>query len=380
MLKILLSCFITLTSLHAGAAEPYRIGLSLGLTGQYAAIVLHQAQGIKLWAKNVNGRGGLLGRPVELVIYDDTSDPATAAKLYEQLIHKDRVDFLLGPYSTPITAAAAAVAAANGWPMLVTGGSADSLWEKGYKHIIGAYSPASQFQVGLFELMLEAKISRIAVIHADDGFSISMADSAKTLANRYNLTIVHLESFRKGTVDLNGPLARAKAAKAEALLVEGHFDESINARRALKTMKWTPRLFFASVGPAVDKFGDVLKGDAEDTFTSTMWESRLRYPSSQEFDKNYKRTWNMPPSYHAAMIYAGGQVLESAAKSAGSLERMQLAKTLQDMNSITIIGRYGVDATGKQLRQQSFIAQWRNGRREIVYPKTLATTAPVIHP
>lgn len=360
------------------AAEPYRIGLSLGITGKYAAIALHQMQGIQLWAREVNARGGLLGRPVTLVIHDDRGEEATAASLYERLIREDKVDFLLGPYSSPLSAEAARVAVAHGWPLLVTGGSADSLWEKGHKQIFGIYAPASQYQVGLFELMVDAGISRVAILHADDNFSVSAATAARTLADRYGITVAHMESFRKGTVDLAGPVTRAREARAEALVVDGHLDESVNARRAIKTAAWKPRLYYATVGPATDKYAEILKEDAENTFTSTLWEPVLRYPGSPAFNEGYRNAWNMSPSYQAALSYAGGQVLESAAKQANSLDRQKLAQVLQEMNVMTILGRYGVDATGKQIRQRSFIVQWRNGRREIVHPKPLATVAPVL--
>lgn len=382
-MKICMKTFtMLLLALHCGviaAAEPFRIGLSLGLSGRFAEMSDQQQKGLRLWERDVNARGGLLGRPVQVMIQDDRSDPVVVRERYEQMINASEVDFLFAPYSSPLTGVAALVSEKHGWPMIVAGAGADSMWEKGYKGLIGVWSPSSLYMPGLFEVMVKTGLSRIAILHADgDNFALALADSAKVLAKRYGMTVVHAEPFPKAEKDLSGQAARSRAAEAEAVITCGHLEESVNMRLALKRIGWTPRLYFATVGPAVQAYGAYLKADAEFAFSSTLWEASANYPGARNFFDNFSRAWGKEPSYHAATAYAGGQVLEAAVVRAKSLDRASLATTLFQMDTMTILGRYGVGRTGKQLRQQSFIIQWQKGKREIVHPEELATAKPVI--
>src|SRR5210317_143903 len=108
-----------------------RIGATASLSGGYQVPGTSQAQGLRMWADDVNKRGALLGKRVELVTYDDTSDAATSAALYEKLITEDRVDLLIGPYGSDITLAAAEVADRHGIPMVAAGAAARGIWMRG---------------------------------------------------------------------------------------------------------------------------------------------------------------------------------------------------------------------------------------------------------
>ncbi|RJQ41034.1 MAG: hypothetical protein C4550_02560 [Nitrospiraceae bacterium] len=102
---LIISFLFFLMAWPAFAAEPIKIGVSLGLTGKYSEMSNMQMKGFRLWEKEVNERGGILDRKVEVLIRDDRSDPQTAKSIYEQLILKDKVDFVFGPYSSGITEA-----------------------------------------------------------------------------------------------------------------------------------------------------------------------------------------------------------------------------------------------------------------------------------
>ena len=134
MIKTLIVLFLLAsTAAQSGGAEPVKIGLTLGLTGKYAEMSKNQMNGFRLWEKQVNSRGGLLGRDVKIIIYDDKSDPQTAKSLYEQLILKDKVDLLFGPYSSEITEAILPLTEKYGYPVIASGASSDNLFQKGYR-------------------------------------------------------------------------------------------------------------------------------------------------------------------------------------------------------------------------------------------------------
>jgi len=372
---ILLFCL----ALASRAEEPVKIGLTLGLTGKYSEMSDMQMKGFRLWERDVNSRGGILGRKVTLVIYDDKSDPQTAKSLYEHLIVKEKVDLLFGPYSSEITEAIPPVTEKYGYPVLASGASADRLWQKGYKYIFGVFTPASRYSVGFLELLVVNNLNDIAIVYADDSFSRDIAEGTKKWAERLGLKVVLFEGFKKGTENLDGFARRARESRAQVLIVCGHFDEAVNMRLSLKRIGWYPRAYYASVGPTMQAFYDRLKADADYTFSSSQWEHHggLLPPGCHAFHGAFIKTYKEEPSYHAAEAYAAGQIMEEAIKKAGSLDRDRLMDILSTLDTMTITGRYGVDRTGMQVKHFNLIIQCQNGKKEVVWPEKLRTAKAV---
>lgn len=366
----------------AEAAEPLRIGLTLSQTGPYARMGSMQKAGYDLWQQEVNARGGILGRPVELVLRDDRSSPDQARALYVELIDRDRVDLVFGPYSSAITAAVSEVAEVRRYPMLASGAAAEGLWNRGYRYLFGLYTTSDRYAVGFLEMLAEAGIDVVGIVSADDSFSTSVADGAQRWAERFGLRAIRAETFPKGQGDLSQPLLAVRDGGARALLVCGHLDESVNAAKALGRLGWRPEAYFSPVGPALPEYGQQLGAAAEGTFSASQWvnHERLPLPGSAAFHRNFSNAHGEAPSYHAAAAYAGGQVLEAAVGQAASLERERLRDALATLNATSIIGRYGVDPTGRQVRHFVLTIQWQEGKQEVVWPVELRTAAPRFPP
>jgi branched-chain amino acid transport system substrate-binding protein len=377
---LIISFLLFFIAFPASAQEPLiKIGVSLGLTGKYSEMSDMQMKGFRLWESDVNKRGGLFGKKVQLIIYDDKSDTQTAKSLYEHLILNDKVDLVFCPYSSEITEAALPITEKYGYPLLASGASADRLWQKGYKYVFGVVTPASRYSVGFLELLVKNDLQDIAIVHADDAFSTDIANGTKKWAERFGLKVVLFEGFKKGTENLDDIAKKARASKAQVLIVCGHFNESVNMRLSLKRIKWYPKAYFASVGPALPAFHDKLKSDVNYVFSSSQWEHHggVKPTGCNEFYNAYIQVYNEKPSYHAATTYAGGQILEAVIKKAGSLDREKIRVILLSMDVISIIGRYGVDRTGLQTKHFNLIIQWQNGKKEVVWPDALKTAEPV---
>ena len=376
-IALLLSIAMFVFQTPCMAEKPIKIGVSLGLTGRFAVMSDALNKGFKLWEQNVNNENGILGRPVRLIVKDDQSDPGRAVTIYQELIKKERVDFLFAPYSSLITAAVLPVAEKNDMPLLIAGAAADSLWEKGYRNAIGIYTSASKFALGFLELIVLNDLDRITVVYADDPFSVDLAQSAKKWAKRFGLNIVAFERFKKGTLNLEPLAVKAKENNSQVLMVCGHMNEAVNMSKALKKIGWRPKAFYASVGPALQGFYDRCGLDAESVFGTSLWEPRANYPGAQKFNQQFIETYGETPGYHAGLAYAAGQVLKKAVGEAGSINKEKVRDALFHLDTMTIIGRFGVDKTGKQIRQQTFIIQWQNGRKELVWPNQIKTAKPV---
>ena len=360
------------------AAGLLKIGLTLGLSGKYSGMSDMQMKGFKLWEKETNSKGGILGKSVRVIIYDDKSDTRTARSLYEALISKDRVDLVFGPYSSQITEAILPVTEKNGHPVLVSGAAADQLWEKGYKYVFGTYTPASKYSVGFLEMLVDRDLNDIAIVYAEDLFSTGIAGGTRKWAERFGLRTRLFEGF-KDTSNIEELARTVKAANVQALIVCGHFDASVAFRLSLKKIGWYPRAYFASVGPTMQAFYDRLRKDAENVFSSSQWEHLVTkpFPGCCEFHEKFVKAYKEEPSYHAATAYAAGQILEAAVTKAGSLDRDKVRDVLASMETMSIMGRYGVDRTGKQVKHFNFITQWQNGKKEVVWPEDLRTAKPV---
>lgn len=379
---VLSGILILLTAAVSDCSEdPITIGVSLSLTGKYAAMGKMQKNGFELWESHINSRNGILGREVKMRIIDDRSAPDAAAAIYTQLIEKEKVDLVFGPYSSGISEAVLPVTEKHGYPVLVSGASADKLWKQGYKYAFGVYTPASKYIVGFLQLLVHHKLKTIAIVSADDAFSLSISEGAMKWAERFRLKTAMVETFKKGRKDLSLLAKAAKDSGAESLIVCGHLNESVNMRAALKSVGWRPGAYYSSVGPATDQFYGILGDDANFTFSSSQWEESVgkHFPGGDQFISSFKMIYGQSPTYHAATAYAAGMILEAALTKTGSLDKKRLRDTLSVMDTMTVIGRYGVDNYGFQVRHFPLIIQWLNNEKKVVWPEKLKQTDPVFH-
>lgn len=363
-----------------GAAEPLRIGLTLGLSGPYARPSLMQHQGYLLWQEQVNQRGGLLGRPVAMIIHDDRGEKGRAKRLYEKLIFEKKVDLFFGPYSSGITEAILPITESRKIPLLISGASSDRIWQQGYRYVFGLFIPASRYVVEFLEMIALAGMDGVAILHAGDSFSVNVAQGTRDWAEKFGMRILLFRDFSKESHDFNGLAKEARQSGASALVLCGYFDESVAMRLALKEIGWYPRAFFATVGPALDEYRQRLGEDADLVFTSSQWEAEAMFGSRDRelFVEPFRRKFGVEPSYHAAVAFAAGQILEAALDRTRSLDREKLRNVLANMDAISIIGRYGVDRHGMQIKHFPLTLQWQQGKKEIVWPESLATSQPLL--
>ncbi|MCX8030613.1 MAG: amino acid ABC transporter substrate-binding protein [Thermodesulfovibrionales bacterium] len=375
VLYILISCLLCM---NAYGSEPIKIGVSLSLTGIYSPMGNYQKNGFQLWEKHINEKGGLLNREVKIIIHDDKSNPEIAKAIYAQMILEEKVDFLFGPYSTPITNAILPLAEKYNYPLLISGAAGDSLWEQNFKNAIGVYTPTSKIPYSFLEMLLNHDIRKLAIFYSDDQFSRDLANAFLANVNKYNLKISLVESFKKDSKDLKYLAKKTKESSVEALILAGHFQEAVNMRKALKAIKYYPKVFYAHIGASIDAYRRELGDDANLTFASSLWEVEANFPNSKKFYEDYLKNFKELPQYHSALAYATGQVFEEAVKRVNSLDKEKLREAFFKMDIIIIIGRYSIDKTGKQKRQQVFVTQWQKGTKKIVWPPNFSNSKPII--
>jgi branched-chain amino acid transport system substrate-binding protein len=364
----------------AQAQTPIRIGASLSQTGSYAEPGQNQLRGYQLCVKHANENGGLLDRRIELVTADDKSQSALAARIYEKLITQDKVDALLGPYSSPVTEAVADVNEKYRMPMLAPGAASTSIFRKGRKYIFMVYSPAETYFDDLVDMAAGRGLKTIAIFHEDSIAMNAIAKGTAEAAKRNGLQILLMEPYPKGTRSFRGILRKVETANPDVVAAAAYFNDSVAITRQMRELKINPRILGVAIGPALPKFYEALGRGAESIYGSSQWEPdwttrrevAQRYPGAREFVDTYKREFaGAEPSYHSASGYAACGLLLEAIKRTGSLDHEKLRETLLKFDLDTVFGAFKVDADGFQVGHRMQMFQWRNGHKVIMSPEGL---------
>ena len=355
------------------AQTPIRIGASLSLTGTYAALGQNQQRGYQLCAKNVNEKGGVLGRKIEFVFYDDRSEPATGVRLYERLISEDKVDAIMGPYSSAITEAVANVSEKYKMPMIAPMASTTSIFRKGRKFVFMVQSPAEVYLEGLLDEAARRGLKTVAFIYEDTLFPKATVEGSIEIAKKKGLNVAFVEAYPKGNTDFSGLLTKVRAANPDVLGAATYFDDAVAITRQMKELNVNPKMYGVTVGGDLPKFYELLGKNAEYVYGATQWEPELPYPGSKELAEQYKKDFpGGSLSYHAAGGYAGCEVLVNAIRQAGSLDGAKVREAILKTDVKNVYGGFKVDPDGFQISHKMVMFQWQDGKKVIVWPSDLA--------
>jgi len=365
-----------LAPIPAHAQAPIKVGASLSLTGTYAQPGSYQKEGYELCADHVNAKGGLLGRKIEFVFYDDQSMPATGVRLYEKLITEDKVDAVMGPYSSPITEAVANVSEKYQKVMVSPLAATTSIFKKGRKYIFMVISPAEAYLDGLVDMAARRGLKTIAVINEDTLFTKASAVGVAEIAKKKGMQVVFQEAYPKGNTDFSALLTKLKAANPDVIAASTYFDDAVAITRQMKELNVNAKMYGVTVGGDLPKFYELLKQNAEYVYGATQWEGNLPYPGQKEFVDSYQKKFGHEPVYHSAAGYAGCVIYGEAVKRAGTLDSDKVRDQLLKLETRTFFGDYKVDGDGFQVAHKMVMFQWQDGKKVTVWPDDLANGKP----
>ena len=349
------------------------IGATMSETGAYSTQGVAARNGYKLCEKHINERGGLLGRDIEFLIYDDESDSDRAIELYERLITEDEVDAIMGPYGSTLTEAVAPVTERHQMVHISPLAATSSIWEQGREYLFMVLPPAELFLAGLIEMGYENDLERVAIIHEDELFPAAAADGAVELAEEMGLEVVLYENYETGTDDFSGLLAEVENRDAQILgMAASPLDDFITATQQMKEHNVNVQMFGTS--GAVEEFQEALEEDAEYVYGLSAWEPSLPYPGINEFVEAYIAEYDRNPSFHAAGGYGSCELFVEAAEAAGTLDSDAMRDVLLELETQTIFSEYAVDERGYQTANQGVFIQWQEGRKQVVWPEDVATS------
>ncbi len=356
-------------------APPILIGATMSETGAFSAQGLAARNGYLLFQDHINEQGGILGRKVRFIIYDDKSDTDTAAALYERLITEDGVDLVMGPYGSTLTEAVAPVTERHRQVMISPLAASGFIWDKGHRYLFMQLTPAELFLGGLIEMAYGYGLRKVAIIYEDAQFPAEEGTGAAELVKEKGMDLVVRETYPPGTDDFSALLEMIREAGADVLGMSAlSTDDYIAIVRQMKELDINVKMFGAAASS--DQFQEELGDAAEYTYGLLLWDKGLPHPGIDQFSEAYRKEYNTEPTLHAAGAYGGCQILAEATELAGALDSELIREELLSLETQTIFGKFSVDERGYQVANRGVFIQWQDGEKVVVWPEEFATAKP----
>ena len=349
-------------------------GVSLSLTGKFRLQGQEALNGLKLWVDYATS-----SFPLRLIVHDDGSRSAQAKENVLRLLTRDRVDLLLGPYSSVLTMAVAPIAEAHGKILWNHGGASDALYERGWRHLVSLISPASDYLRALPLLVKQRgpEISRITVLHEKAGsFAAHVACGAADGAKAAGFRQIRLSPFGSPIEDAATVLREAVVGEPELLMAVGSFQDDVAIVQQRGSLPRAKAL--AVVAAGLEAIHRLVGGLVEGVIGPSQWEPSVNHhnivgPDSGWFLSEYLSRFHELPGYPAAQAFAAGLVFTECLRRAGSLEDDALLGAAYALELTTLFGGFRYDAqTGRQIGHQILLVQWQDGKKVVIWPEESA--------
>ena len=394
LLSILMATFSLLLSPAAMAAcGEIVLGSAISLTGKYATNGIHAKNGYEYAVQKIKDAGGVTidGKcyNFKVIYYDDESKGDRGATLAERLISQDKVQYMLGPYSSGMTKAIAPVTEKYKIPMVEAEGASRSLFNKGYKYLFAVLSTSEQYLASAVTLAAEmaekegkkASSVKVAIAVENDPFSLDIRAGVSEDAAKYGMTVVIDEKLPRDLSDMSSILTKVKLLKPDLLIVSGHSKGAATAVRQMKEQNIKVPMIALTHCEAADvtgKFGDA----ANDILCSTQWAETLAYKddlfgTASEFEMNFKKAYpeykDKKVPYQTAQASAAVYVFKDAFERAGSMDKEKVRDAISATDMQTFYGGIKFSDAGNNIAKPMVLRQIQNGKYNVVAPSEFAS-------
>jgi len=392
------------TEAPAQQGEPIKIGTSLPLTGGRSVNGEKHRKGFVLCVEMINAKGGLLGRPVELVVSDNRSDAATAIAQYERLINVDQVDLIFGTFSSALTYPVSAVTNKYNMVMPVPSGGSLRIWTQGFPHIFYFQQNNGEYLGRSISMLINERLSpeerplTAAIVGAEDDIANSISaglmglqiqnpggdvllDLAPGFLADAGVEVTYHEKWpEEGFSDWLTIANNIKRSEAELVIGLGSSpEEAVQLMRALKTVQAKPKMIYLSQGTQ-HEYKEGLGDAAEGTLHTGSWQSDVPWIgliageeiSNQEYQELFLERWGTPADEDSAIPFAACQGMEQAVRATGTTDNLAIsewlhARTKEDPVR-TVLGPFQWDERGVTKDRSSLVTQWQGDELKLVFP------------
>jgi len=354
----------------AQSNEPIKIGFSLALTGPLAPNGKQALLGAKIWQEEINAKGGLLGRKVEFVNYDDQSNPANIPGIYTKLLDVDKVDLVNGPYGTNLVAPAIPIVMQKGKVLIglfALDGNKEFHYSRYFSMISAGPNPSRSFTDGYFEVAAQQKPKpqTVALVAEDAEFARNACEGARENTKTYGFNIIYDKTFPPGTTDFSPIIRAVQAANADLVVVCSYPLSSVGILQTANELKFTPKMLGgAMVGLQSTVFKEKLKTKLNGVVNYETWvpSEKLMAPAAAFFkiyQERAKAEGIDPLGYYlGGWGYAYFQLLGEAVEGAKTLNDEKLAAYMHSHDFKTIMGDVKFGEFGEWTKQASLQVQY----------------------
>ncbi len=367
---------------HHGAAlaqDVVRFGAPLPLTGALAPEALKQKQGYDLWAEEANKRGGIdVGgkkHKVEIVYSDYQSNTPRAVQTAERQITQDKVHFLFGAFGSGAAKAASTISERYGVPTIAATASSVQVYDQGYKHLFGTFTPNSSLTQPMAEIVGKSfPKAKVAILARNDLFPLQIAQEMETSAKAKGMNVAFFEKYAINTMDHSAALAQIKAQNADWVFITGYINDLVLIRKQMADQRIEAKVVTMIAGPAYKEFIDAAGSGAENISSASWWHPAVRYQgkdifgSTENYVKLFEAKYGITPDYANASASVAGALFQMAIEKAGTLDRAKVRDALAGMNAMTFWGPVHFGSTGQIDSLQPPVFQIQGGKPVIVAP------------
>jgi branched-chain amino acid transport system substrate-binding protein len=392
-------------SANAQTKEPIKIGFSMAQTGPLGPNGQQAILGMKIWEEETNAKGGLLGRPVKLIYYDDQSNPSTVPGIYQKLLDVDKVDLVVGPYATNMIAPAMPVIIQKGKVFISLFGLAvnsEFHYPKYFSSLPSGQTPKTTFTEGFFQTAAaqKPKPETVALAAADAEFSKNACEGARENVKTFGFKIVYDKTYPPSTTDFSPVVRGIQASKADIVVICSYPLDSVGIVLAAHEAGLKPKMFGgAMVGLQATVFKNKLGPALNGIINYETWvpSDKLMFPATKEFFAKYQA---QAPALKIDPLgyYLGGwgnayiDILGQAVKGANSLDDNKIADYLRTHTFKTVMGdiKFGKDGEWAKARwmqvqyhgikQGEGLETWKGMSYQTVLTPPELATGKVVYP
>jgi len=366
-----------------GNSNTIKIGVITSLTGSNAAFGQAHKNGYAIALNEINAKGGVLGKQVELDYYDDQSKPDQAVQGVSKLVDQDKVAMVLGAYSSESTRAIVPVLTQKQVSLIIPTAVADNVMETGSQWVFRICAGSGSFATATLDFLKNNGDPRnMAIVYENTNFGQSNNKSMTEAATKAGLNLVDSEGYQASSPDYKGLLQRVKGKNPDVIYFASYLLDASTLMRQSEQVGLNPRYYTsAGTGFAAAEFPTQDKGAgkyAEYTYSVSQWLPSAQWKGSKEFDDQYFKNTGTHPAYHAMEAYAVLLTAVAAINNAKSTDATAIRDSLRNINlTDTPFGPVKFDAKG-QNAHPVLVTQVQNGQYKVVWPQSAAEAKPVI--
>ena len=364
------------------ASAPVTIGVTIPITGAFAQPGAYMQQAISLWQKQVNAKGGLLGRKVKFDILDDQSAPDIGQQDMIKLISQDHVDLVVGSYGASTILREAAVTEQYHMLFIEAVGTVGSLFTNGYHYLVfGGPLLAENYSVPFFQwiakLPKKERPTTAAFVTNSLSASKALGDTGVLYAQRQGINVLQQDYYDNSATDFNALGAKTASLKPDLVYQSGYVTDTIGYAKAFCAQGYTPQIREFGIGISLDPTFPAAVGAscANGTIATSSYDASVNSPASKGFVATWQKAYgkkSVPVWQHASM-YASLQLLQQAVTATKSFNQDTLRNYIGSHQFSTVVNTTRYDNRGVPLHQNGYVVQWQNGKRVTVFPKNVAS-------